>query len=551
MKLTSIPQIYRNANRWREILAVLSKHGLADWLARLDLPFAKRLRRGRSAKVRPTVSREERIVRAIEDLGPAFIKLGQVLATRADLVGVELAQELAKLQTAAPADPPELIRKTIEEELGTTIAEAFAEFDDQPVASASIGQVHRARLPDGRQVAVKVRHPGVEERLKVDADILVGLSELFERMPELAPYRPQALATEFQRTVRRELDFREELRRIDQFRLAFARDPRVKIPEPFPELSTKQVLTLEWLEGAKLSDQEGVNASGADRSEVAQHGAEVFLEMIFDHGLYHADPHPGNLLVLPGGVIGLLDFGMVGRISEALREDLEDVLIAVVADEPLELSAALLRIGSRPRLLDQEAFLADVTEFVDRYGRIDTDQFDLADALTELFRLVRRHKIVLTPQLALLLKLLVMLEGTARGLSPRFSLVSLLAPMQRRMMLSRLNPVRSAKKARRLYNEVEQLAEEMPQRVRDLLSPFQSGRFEIHLEHGGLEPSVNRLVLGLLTSSLIVAGALMVSNKVWPLYGASTPGLAAFALSGLLGARLVWAIRKSGWLDSH
>ncbi|QDV75673.1 putative protein kinase UbiB [Botrimarina mediterranea] len=550
MKLTSIPQIYRNANRWRDIFAILSKHGLADWFSRFDLPFTKRLR-GRGGAGKPTVRREERVRRALEELGPAFIKFGQVLATRPDMVGVELADELAKLQTAAPADPPEVVRRSIAMALGKPVEECFATFDDVPIASASIGQVHRARLFDGREVAVKVRRAGVEHLLRVDTDILIGLADLAEKLPEFAPYRPRATAIEFSRTVRRELDFRDELRRIEQFREAFAGDPRVLIPQPHAELSSGQVLTLQWLDGAKLSDPNFASLANTDLSEVARHGAEVFLEMIFDHGLYHADPHPGNLLILPGGVIGLLDFGMVGRISDALREDLEDMLIAIVADDPPELTAVLLRIGVCPTTLDEDAFSADIADFVDHYGQMDVDRFDLAGALTELFRLVRRHGVSLTPQLAMLLKLLVMLEGTAKRLSPHFSLVELLGPMQRRMILRRLNPMRQAKKIRRLYGEVEQLAEEMPRRVRDLLTQFQSGRFEVHLEHRGLEPSVNRLVLGLLTSSLILAGALMVRTEVWPIYGVSAPGAIAFVFSGLLGLRLLRAISKSGWLDSH
>lgn len=550
MKLTSIPQVYRNANRWREIFAILSKHGLADWFSRFDLPFTKRLR-GSGSNGKPTVKREERVRRAMEELGPAFIKFGQVLATRPDMVGVELADELAKLQAAAPADPPDVVRKTIAMSLGRPVEECFAQFDDVPVASASIGQVHRARLFDGREVAVKVRRAGVEHLLRVDTDILIGLADLAEKLPEFALYRPRATAVEFSRTVRRELDFRDELRRIEQFREAFANDPRVVIPEPHADLSAAQVLTLQWIDGAKLSDPDFATVTDADLSQVARHGAEVFLEMIFDHGLYHADPHPGNLLVLPGGVIGLLDFGMVGRISDSLREDLEDMLIAIVADDPPELTAALLRIGVSPPTLDEDAFSAEVVDFVDHYGQMNVDQFDLAGALTELFRLVRRHGVALTPQLAMLLKLLVMLEGTAKRLSPQFSLVELLGPMQRRMILRRLNPLRQAKKVRRLYGEVEQLAEEMPRRLRELLTQFQSGRFEVHLEHRGLEPSVNRLVLGLLTSSLILAGALMVRSDVWPIYGVSAPGAIAFVFSGLLGLRLLRAISKSGWLDSH
>lgn len=551
MRLSSIPQVYRNAKRWREVLAVLSKHGLADWLGRIGIPLARRLRKPSGDEANAKIGRDQRIRLAMEELGPAFIKLGQVLATRPDVVGVELASELTKLQTATPADAPEVVRKTIESDLGRLLEECFAEFDEVPVASASIGQVHRALLHDGRAVAVKVRRAGVEQTLRADTDILIGMADLAERLPDLALYRPRATAQEFQRTVRRELDYRDELRRIQQFREAFVDDPRVRIPEPHADLSAGRVLTIEWLEGLKVSDPALAGREDIDPSQVARHGAEVFLEMIFEHGLYHADPHPGNLLVLPGGVIGLLDFGMVGRLGDSLREDLEDVLMAIAADEPTELTAALLRIGSPTADLDEDAFAIEVVEYVDRYGRQDVGDFDLAGALTELFRLVQRHGIALTPQLAMLLKLLVMLEGTAQSLAPDFCLIELLEPMQQKMMLRRLNPVRQAKKARRLFGEVEQLAEEMPRRLRELLAQFQSGRFEVHLDHRGLEPSVNRLVLGLLTSSLIVAGSLMVSGEVWPVYGLSAPGVAAFVLSGLLGLRLLRAISKSGWLDSQ
>ncbi|MEN0109285.1 MAG: AarF/ABC1/UbiB kinase family protein, partial [Planctomycetota bacterium] len=341
MRLTQIPQLYRNAQRWREILAVLSKHGLADWLSNAERGVAGRLFPSRGTTPRG-VRREERVRLAMEELGVTFIKLGQVLATRPDQVGVELADELAKLQTAVPADPPEVVARTVTDELGASIEERFSAFDLTPVASGSIGQVHRARLHDGSEVAVKVRHPGVPRRVAVDSEILVGLAELAERLPDLEPYRPQATAREFQRTLSRELDFRDELRRIEQFREAFADDPRLRIPRPYADHSSERVLTLEWIDGVKLSDEafsgSHTSANGGAptteaRERLALHGAEVFLEMIFDHGLYHADPHPGNLLVTPDGAIGLLDFGMVGRLSDSLREELEDVLIAIAADD--------------------------------------------------------------------------------------------------------------------------------------------------------------------------------------------------------------------------
>ncbi|MEO1497332.1 MAG: AarF/UbiB family protein [Planctomycetota bacterium] len=551
MNLASIPQLYRNARRWREVIGVLSKHGLADWLSRINAPLAGRLlqRGGSNGEVR--TKREERVRLAFEELGPAFIKLGQVLATRPDLVGVEMADELTKLQTGAPASPPEEIRQTLERELGRPVEDCFASFDEAPVASASIGQVHRATLQDGSVVAVKVRHEGVKKLLRADLEILLGLADLAERIPELAVYRPLATAREFERQLRHECDLGDELQRLKQFGDAFRGDERVRFPKPIDELSTEAVLTEEWLEGVKLSEPGLAARTGADLAKIARHGAEVYLEMIFEHGLYHADPHPGNLMVMPDGVIGIVDFGMVGRVTDTLRENLEDVLIAVAAEDPPQLTAALLRIGAPPEELDETRFAAEIVDFVDHYGRQEVGEFDLRGALTDLVRILREQQIALPSPLAMLLKLLIMLEGTAQRLAPRFSLLEVLAPLQRRMVLRRLSPTRQAKKARRLYGEVEQLAEEMPRRIRDLLNQFQSGRFEVQLEHGGLEPSVNRLVLGLLTSALIVGGSLMLSREVLPLYGVSAPGVLAFALSALLGLRLLWAIAKSGWLDSH
>ncbi|TWT87448.1 putative protein kinase UbiB [Pseudobythopirellula maris] len=550
MNITSIPQVYRNANRWREILSVLSKHGLANWVARVELPtFAKGLLKKRNTDNAGAVGKEQRVRMALEELGPTFIKLGQLLATRPDQVGVELAEELTLLQTAAPADSWEDVRRTIEVDLGSTVEQLYAHFDHQPVASASIGQVHRARMHDGTEVAVKVRHVGIEKRISVDAEILVGLGELAERLPDLQPYRPKATAIELQRSLRRELDLNEERRRMVQFREAFAGDARVRIPRPYAELSSERVLTLEWLDGEKLSSPALAQRPDACLGQLARNGAGVYLDMIFEHGLYHADPHPGNILVLPDGVIGLLDFGMVGRIPDALREDLEDMLMAIVSDDPAMLVSVLGRIGSVPTDLDEAAFTAEVTEFVDHFGRQNLRGFDLAGAMAELIGVLRRRRVLLPPALAMLLKLLVMLEGTARRLEPDFSLLELVAPMQRKMVLRRLSPRRQAKKARRFYGELEQLAEETPRRLREVLSQLQTGTFEVHLDHRGLEPSVNRLVLGLLTSSLVIGSSLMLSNNVLSVYGVSAPGVVGFALSAVLGLRLILAISKSGWID--
>lgn len=551
MKLTSIPQLARNVNRLREIITVLSKYGLADWLSRLESERIKDLFKGKDGKALSELSHEARIRRALTELGTTYIKFGQMLSTRADLVGPELADELSALQAAAPADPPAVARATVEAELGQPLAELFDHFDDQPLASASIGQVHRARLRDGRAVVVKVQHPGIESKVRTDLDILVGLAELSEQfVPELRRYRPRATAAEFQRQLLRELDFGREERNLQQFTANFADSPAVRFPQPNSELSTSRVLTMEWLDGVPVSETKQLAELGYDLGEVARRGAEIYLDMIFRDGFYHADPHPGNFLVLPGGVIGMLDCGMVGRIDQATREQIEDMLLAVVNRDANRLANIVTRLGACPPQLDQAGLANDLAELVAYHGGKPMQQFDLGQALTDLTEIIRRYQIVLPPGIALLIKVLVMLEGTSRLMHPEFNLTGLIAPYQKKMLLRRLSPARHLQKLRRLFNEWEYLGEVLPRTLADLLQSLQSGRLDVHLEHRRLEPSVNRLVLGMLTSALFLGSALLWSREVPPVIGGvSVCGVLGCGLSLILGLRLLWAIRKSGHLD--
>lgn len=556
MKLLSIPHLYRNVNRSVEILSILSKYGLADWISRLDLEFAKELFKDRAGEVLARQRPETRIRLALVELGPTFIKLGQVLSTRADLVGVALASELTHLQAEVAADPPEVARATIEAELGQRLEELFAEFEPQPIASASIGQVHRARLHTGEQVAVKVQHRGIESKVRVDLEILAGLAQLAERIPEFRYYRPQATVAEFQRTLLRELDFTREERNMQQFAHNLAGDPTVHIPKTYPKLCSVRVLTMEYIEGIKLSDTERLVAAGFDLQEVAHRGAELYLNMIFTHGTYHADPHPGNIVLLPGNVIGLLDFGMVGRIDEVLLEEIEEMLLAVMQRDAMQLTSIITRVGAVPAELDQAGLSIDVADFVAHYGSLALDEFDLGGALNELTEMIRRYHIMLPARVALLIKVLVMLEGTARLLAPRFSLLEVMRPYQKKMLWRRMSPARQARKLRRTISEFQHLLAMLPRGLVDILQQIQSGKFDVHLDHRGLEPSVNRLVFGMLTSALFLGSTLLLAHEIGPLI----PWPAAFSrlsvlgtlgclVSIALGLRLLRAINKSGHLD--
>lgn len=550
MRITALP---RNMNRAREIIAVLIKYGLAAGISRLDLEWAKDLLKDRMGEGLARHSPEARIRMALTELGPTFIKLGQVLSTRPDLVGVALAEELSRLQADVPADPPATVKATIESELRLPLAEIFAEFEEQPIASASIGQVHRARLLSGQSVAVKVQHRAIEDKMRVDLDILLAAADLVEQFPEQFPglknYRPRATVAEFQRTLKRELDFRRELRNMQQFAVDFAGDPRIHIPRVYPEHTTGRVLVMEFLEGVKLNEGCRLGNGHFDREALARRGADLYMEMIFTHGFYHADPHPGNLVVIGRDEIGLLDFGMVGRIDESLLEDIEEGLLAVVGRDAVRLTNVITRVGAVPANLDQSALSLDMADFVNHYTTLPLEEINIGEALNELTELVRRYQVMLPARLAMLIKVLVMLDGTSRLLNPQFRLIEVFAPYQRRLAWRRMSPARRLRKLRRISTDFEHLIRVLPRGLTEIFEQVQTGKFDVHLDHRGLEPSVNRLALGMLASALFVGSAWMLAGKVLTAFGVSVPGAVGMLLSLFLGWRLLRAINKSGHLE--
>ena len=435
----------------------------------------------------------------------------------------------------------------------------FASFDDVPVASASIGQVHRATLHDGSQVVLKIQHANIEGVIREDLEVIAGLAQLAEHVPELVPYRPKAMAAEMARTLRRELDFALEERNLQQFAAQLADNSEVRVPRTYPEFCTSRVITMEWMDGIKLSDTARLRAAAIDLAEIARRGASLYVDMIFTHGFYHADPHPGNILLLPGNIIGLLDFGMVGRIDERLREDIEAMLMSIVNRDVLMLTSIIKRVGTTPAELDESALAVDVADFVGNYATQSLSHFNVGAALNEIIEIIRRHRIFLPAQVSLLIKTLVTLEGTGRMLHPDFSLMEIMRPFHRQMILRRLSPARQMRKLRRIYWEFENLLEVLPGRTLDILQQIQSGKFDVHLQHRGLEPSVNRLVLGMLASALFLGSSLLLSYEVRPVLfpddgflgirNLSILGLAGSITALLIGLRLLRAIGKSGHLD--
>jgi len=494
--------------------------------------------------------REVRVRMALTDIGTTGIKLGQILSTRGDIVGMPLARELERLQSDAPADPAAVIRARIEAELGQPIEALFADFEDQPLASASIAQVHGATLPDGRRVVLKVRHPGVTQKVRVDMAILEDLVALAERLPDFARYRPRMVFREFRRTLLRELDFSAEAAHMRRIAAIFDREPAVHVPRLHADLSTRRVLTMERLDGIRIADVAALKAAGLDLSEVAMLGAEMYMEMILGYGFYHADPHPGNILVLPDGAIALLDYGMVGRLDARTRDDIEDLMLAVIELDAERMTELVVRMADVPREMDHGALAWELDEMVSNYANQPVERFDMSGALTELVEIIRGFQMVLPANIALLIKVLVMLEGTGRLLSPEFNLIEAMKPYRRKLLARRLSPARHLRRARRFGRDLESLVEILPGNLLEAIDQMRSGRFFVHLDHRGLEPSVNRLVLGLVASSLFLGSSLMLSFEVPPLVRSlSVPGTAGLIASVLLGLRIFRAIDRSGHLD--
>ncbi|MHC1713781.1 MAG: ABC1 kinase family protein [Solidesulfovibrio sp.] len=554
--LASIPHFARNARRFREIAGVLAKYGLAEFLSATDPTLFKSLLVSPAGASLASLRREERLRLALTELGATCIKFGQVLSTRTDIVGPDVAAELARLRDDTEPDAPDVVKATIEAELGAPPEALFATFDPVPIASASIGQVHRATLTDGTAVVLKVQHAGIEETVRADLDILMGMAELAERgIVELRLYQPLAVAAEMRRTILRELDFVREERNLRHFAANFAGDQRVEFPKTFPAYSTRRVLTMEELSGeslAGLAAGQSTPEQEERRTRLARIAADIFLEMIFRDSFFHADPHPGNILILPGDRIGLLDCGMVGRLDGRTRRALEDALLAVVEGDAEALTEQVMHLGRIPPGLDREALRADVEDFVADYANQAIGSFDLSGALADVTALVRRHGILLTPTVAHLIKVFVVLEGASRMLQPGFSLIEVIAPYSTKILARRFAPGELFGKIKRGYRDWNGLIESFPRDVAEILRRAREGRIDVHLVHRGLDATVNRLVYGIVSAALFLGSCLVLANRVPPtLFDISIFGALGCLAGIMLGLRLLRAIKRSGDLDSR
>ena len=499
-------------HRQRQIAEVLARYGL-DYLGNvvgLERLIARE-RALRRREPRGTHTPPEDLRLALEELGPTFIKLGQLLSTRADLVPPEYRAELAKLQDAAPAVPTDVVKDTIEGELHSSAEAAFASFAVEPLACASIGQAHLATLQDGTEVVVKVRRPNVVEEMEQDLEIIQNLAARASRRSKAAAhYDLGGLADEFVQTLRAQLDYLQEARNAERFAANFEGDPSVQIPRVFWDLTTSRVITLERIRGMKITDIAALDEAGLDRHDLAQGAAQIVAKMVFEDGFFHADPHPGNFFIEPGGRVGIVDFGMVGTLDDALREQLSRLLIGFLRQDPDRLADALLALGTSTEPVDRARLREDLAGLLERYFGRSIGEISLRGALGDVMVIVRRHGLRLRRDLALLLTVLLVAEGLVAELDPHFRFAEALAPYARRQLLAQVTPAAVRRRVEQFGADLADLAVDFPGRLDRLLKSVESGGLEVRLRADELESLLTRAErVGNRVAASVLAAALI------------------------------------------
>ena len=549
---------WRHMHRYRQILGILLKYGFGDVVdvARRDLigRFGDKVIPLLGKHVDSSMSRAERLRYAAEELGPTFVKLAQVLSMRPDLVPPDVAAELQKLQDEVSPFSYERVRSIIKEELKQELETAFSHIDEQPLAAASIAQVHRATLHDGRQVVIKIQRPDIEEVINVDLEILSDLAAvLVHHSLNSVVSDPVAVVEEFNRSIHRELDFLSEGRNIHRFGRLFADDPTVLIPSFYPELSSPRVLVMDFVDGIKASHLEELEREGLDRTVIAERGAQLILKQIFQHGFFHADPHPGNILVLEGNVIAPLDFGMVGNLDESTIEALGSALSGIIHKDTNRILRAFEALGITHDVTNRIALRSDINGFVSQYYEVPLQELQVSGLLKEVFDIFRAHQMTLPSNLSLMLKALVTVEGLGRLLHPDFDMVSEVRPYVSQLMFRRYDPRRRFRDLLNVFDDFSNLVEELPQGMRDTLRKVNAGELRIQFEHRNLEKltkefnqSSNRISSAVIIAALIIGSSLVMQVPVGPDFlGFPVLGVLGYLVASVLGLILLWNIFRS------
>ena len=554
------PLARRELRRYRHIVGILCRYGFEDIVCRLNakstLPWRNKIFRGKIRSIGGFTT-AQRIRLAIEELGPTYIKFGQILSGRPDIFPDDIIRELNRLQDEVAPFPFRDVKAIVEGELGRPLEELYCEFDEKPAAAASLAQVHRARMKSGEEVAVKVQRPGIAEGIDGDIRILRRLAVLAERrLPDFAFYDPVTLVEGFANTIHQELDFVREGRAADSFRKFFEDDRTVHVPEVYWDFTTARVLTQEYIRGIKVSDYARLEAENLDRRTIAVNGANLILREIFELRKFHADPHPGNLFVLEGNVIAPVDYGMTGRLDRERVEQLS-ALVMAMGDKDVEgMADILLHMCGAADRPEAGAARSQLEDLLDRYCDAPLHEFNLQGVFNGLTTFLRQSNAHFPPDMAMMMRSLIIIEGVGCGLSPDFNILEIMKPYARTLLFRTSDPARILKEAGKTANDTVTLFRTLPSDLREILTKIKQNDITIQFEHRGLERistvadrSSNRLSFAVVIAALIIGTSIVFQTGVGPrVFGFPLPGLVGVLTAAILGLWLLIGIMRSGQL---
>jgi ubiquinone biosynthesis protein len=549
----------RDLGRLNEIAGVLVRHGLGETVRRLGL--ADTLERAGHALNREHAADLARLeppvqVRmAMEELGPTFVKLGQILAGRADLFGPEWITEFEKLHSHVPVLPLQALREQLREDLGAEPEEIFARFDTEPQAGASIAQVHRAQLKDGNEVIVKIRRPGIREKIEADLRLLERVAAMAQtRLPALKPYALVRLVREFARSLQRELDFASECRSAERVAANMANLPFVVVPRVHWAFTGERINVQDYIDGIPGAEVWRLKDAGLDATLIARRGAQAVLKMIVQDGFFHADPHPGNVFYLSGNRIAFIDFGMVGRLSARRRDELLQLLLGLVQREPENVADVLLEWTGGGHDVDLGQLQSEIETFVDQYHGTPLERLSLGGMLSDVTAILREHRLALPADLALLIKAFITLEGMGRNLDPGFHMATEALPILREVVRARYQPKVLAKRSWGAVRHAAALVEKLPHDISRILRSARHGRMHLglelaHLKRVGdqIDRAASRIAIALVIASLVIGSSIAMTVGGGPtLFGLPALGFLGFSGAVAGGLWLVQSIRKGG-----
>ena len=551
-KIGIIRRGYRHLSRYRQIVSILVKYGFEGLIDALNIEqyFEMGLeiisRKPREKVER--LSRAERVRMAVEELGPTFIKLGQILSTRHHLVPVDFVQEFERLQDNVAPFSFDEVKQIVEDELNQPLEALFLNFEKTPLAAASIGQVHRAQLKDGEDVVVKIQRPGIRKIIEVDLEIMLHLASLMERhLEDGKMHRPTNIVAEFARCIEKEIDYTIEASYMERFARQFQGDMSIYVPRVFREASTERVLTTEFVAGIKATETDRIDQEGLDRKLITTRGADLILKQIFEHGFFHADPHPGNIFVLPDNVICYIDYGMMGGLDRQTREDCSELLYALARGDESRTVYALLKLVEYDERPSGHALERDVADFMAQHLYQPLKEIEMGRLLQGILDLLSRHRLRIPHDLFLMLKTLTTWESVGHSLDPDFYVMERAAPFIKRVRMARMHPERLADDLLESGFDLLRLVREIPAELREILLQLKQGKFTMDFAHHGLEPviknqkrSSTKISFSIIIGATIVGSALIVVSRTPPfIFGVPVMAVMGFAAAAIMVAWLV------------